>query len=61
MAVGMTVGPAVAYGKLGSLMGLCFFNVDVPYTSHNELWIVGVRLDTACTRDIYCSGTRENV
>ena len=24
MAVGMTVGPAVAYGKLGSITGLCF-------------------------------------
>ena len=32
MAVEMTVGPAVADGKLGSLMGLSFFNVDVPPT-----------------------------
>ena len=39
MAVEMTVGPAVADGKLGSLMGLSFFNVDVLYHlatySHN--------------------------
>ena len=37
MAVEMTVGPAVADGKLGSLMGLSFFNVDVPPTHTTSL------------------------